>query len=517
MQQDQLAAGVNDPGSSEGTPPVQLASSTGPTQPPGVQSIPPQPGQSIPPQTNQQPSDTSQQEDAGLPVIGSSPEVMQDVPSSMKQQQPSAFQANGAPQQKKSRKKLFCSCFLIIFTLFVLGTGGLGAYAYYTDTEIPIISDIVRKIELLFKNPREEANTAVKKLASTLIGTLVPIISQDEDLEQILAEYENVESVKFDLALKTSGNNLGNYDISITGAFDSKEKGNEKGEANFNLDFGGGEILIGEFKQIGEDLYVKVDQNSPTLALFFNVDEGQWFTVEADESQEMTSYLNTNSVEYEEEVKEENIKKIMEFISDETVIKNIDFLPSEEVKGEKCDCLKLYWNHDELVELLIRYAQIFEVTYEEEALEENIKNIDNLQVEICTGKSTKKIHRVGLKVYEKETIENPSIQLDLKLWDYDEDIEVEAPNDFKTLDEVMGESLFSEAVKNSEVKYELKNIQDELENYYEENIQYPESLSLLELEQTTFYGEEVYYESTGQGYKLWIILPSGEKYELAGP
>jgi hypothetical protein len=238
-----------------------------------------------------------------------------------------------------------------------------------------------------------------------------------------------------------------------------------------------------------------------------------WVDITSEDVEAGATLIMPSEDEGEAEISEEDIDNMVEFFTDDTIIKNVEFIDDEEIHGNKCNCIRATWNQDELLEVIRRASDIYDTSFDEEATKESLKEIEKLDIEACLGRSSGQIHRLRAIIVGTEEVKT-NVEMEVIIWDYGVDIPIEVPEDTKTIEEYFSETPLATSAQDSEVKAEMANIQLTLEVYYAENITYPESLDVLNLEETEFYGNEVVYEKTEDGYTLSIVLPSGDLYEL---
>lgn len=485
----------------------------------------------------------SQEGGAGNQTPPPSGQPLDSAPESMRQQAPSSFDPAGG-KRKGGKKGMFCTCTCGILAFLLLVTGGLFAYAYFTKTDIPVVSDIIEKIESMFRDPIQEAKEMQEKIASTLVSTLVPLAAKDDSLVSAIADssvsgeyikglvdnYEEVKSVRFDLSgtatysSSTSGEDVaslmsgGSMEMNLVGAYDGKEAGNEKAEAKFDINVeqeGFGMDMVGELRSVGSDTYIKLDTFPFLTSGTYGDIKGQWVDITPDDIDSASGLFGeglTTESDEKQEVDNDDVAKLLEFITDESVVQNAELLSDETIGGEDCYCVKLSWNKEELKEVMKTYASIYEEEFNEGDIDESLEGFTKLEIEGCLGKTSEKIHRIGLNMQAAMDGQPQNVDLDLKLWDYDADIEITVPPDAKTWEDIMSE--VDPTYNDYSVKSEMMIIRTRIEEYYVENEKYPSSLSVLDISSTVIEGETVHYQKTGSGYKLWITLPSGELYEL---
>ncbi len=369
------------------------------------------------------------------------------------------------PEKTKGRKRgLMCACCCSIIALIILAIGGLGVYAYYTDTEIPIISNIVDKITELIADPKTEASKATEKAASTLIGNLMPFMMKDESLassftenaiseeyiNEFIEDYESVDSLKysidFEITPLTEVSEYDSFAMTLDGAMDFTEVGGEKMETSFIIDTDYEDTdmdIEGDCRIIGEDAYVRFTSLSSMLDIYLGSFSEKWIYIEPSDVEDVDEMFGGAEEEdenfayktEEDEITEEDIDKLMEFVTDDVVVKNAEILDNEDVEGNNCECVKMHWNQEEMKDLLIRYNEIYEEEYTEEEINEIVEDLENMELVVCLGKDSEKVHKI--RVYIEET--DVTYDIVIELWDYNVDVEIEAPTEYHTLDELFGD------------------------------------------------------------------------------
>jgi hypothetical protein len=503
----------------------QQVSNQTPTQPasvPQAQNVPAQAAASQA-QPNEKPAEAS-----------TNMEPLSGAPPAMTQKTPSNFQSDSEnPKRKPKKGKMCCIAFIVVFLILILGVVGVGAYAYFTDTYIPVVSDVVDKIEALIKGPQETARDATEEVTATLIGTFLPLTGSDESLmatfaaSSVSADYMNnlletnqaTDSARYDLELSVSAQEQGSetdMSLAMNGAVNNKDQDNPKMSGEMDVSISAQGVTMdaqGEMRLVGEKSYIKLDSYPEMLDMYIGDLTGKWIDLESESVQETATMVTGEEEQIDkQEVSEEDIDNLMELVTDDSVVKNAEFLPGENIEGNDCNCMKLSWSQDELKDVVKKYDEIYGYEYDEEEVSEAVKDIEKVEMESCLGKESKMVHRIGMKM----TMDNGELQLNLKMWDYGADMTIEEPTDAVTMEEALADSPVMTTAKDYEVQADMMAVQLAVETYYSENMEYPESLNNIETSiKTEIYGEKVHYKRTDEGYELWITLPSGEKYDLS--
>jgi len=387
--------------------------------------------------------------------IPPTPPTLSDAPQSFIQREPSSFDI-GANVPKRKKRFPFFSCFCGLFFVFFLIFGGLTAVAYFTDTEIPFFSDLAAKIEELINGNELTAEQVQQQVADTLLGAMLPFVADNEGLMSAVAkttisdEYiqnfvttnGGTESIRFEIDAAISSSDaqsgLGNIEGKFIGAMDSREDGNEKFETTVaaTMESQGTTLSAsGAMKVIGPVTYLKVNEMPPLLPGYENI-VGKWIETEATDVEQVAENAGAEEQGIQE-ITEQDVTDLKSFITDPAVIKNVEALPDETIKGNETKCLRLSWNKEELKEVIKRYDEIFAEEYNEQEVDEALDGLTLLQMEACLGTETNNIHRIKLFVQGNQDSNSFSYTVNAQLWDYNKDMNITAPTDSITFDEVM--------------------------------------------------------------------------------
>ena len=409
------------------------------------------------PQTNTTPPVTNPQTPTA-PFIPNPPE-------SMTTQSQTTFKAKSS-----SGKKFFC-VFVVIFLLIFLSLGGVTALAFFTDTNIPIISDIVNK----FKDTKEDedneennenttsANSVQEKLASTLFSVILPNmtgsgiessllqsnISQDY-VENVLSDYEEIKSMRFDISFDADYEQplegISDIGLNLVGGMNMKDELSSKLETsiNFDMNYQGMDVLVdADIKSVGEDSFIKINSltaDDPTISSLLSNYYNQWMKISSQDLESTTDMIATDD-ETTTEFSEDDIDKMIEFITDDTIFKNSESLSDENIEGNACSCTKFSWNKEELIDVIQRYNEIYENDATEAEISDSLVGIDILTLTACLGKSSNMIHKIVINLSGTEEESPINMEATLLLWDYNEDIAVSIPEDYIEFETVMQDLL----------------------------------------------------------------------------
>lgn len=467
MQQDPTQPASPTPGMDSTSPtPTDTSFGAGATSPTPVQSAAPTPMET-PGQAAEIPAGSAQTP-AGTDVYGQQAPIGPTTPPIPPTSQVPGM-GTAIPTAPVKKRSLALPCCIGVVLVIIVAIVGLSVYAYTSGAEIPIISDIVEQISGFIKDPKEQAKEASEQVASTVLGAMMPLIAKDEGLASSLAStsvskdymkgqienYQDIESLRYDIDINMLTEGGEEDDIytstdmdmtmSMIGAFDMKEEGNEKFDADLSLSLSGSGMeydFEGELRSIGNKSFMKIDVYPYSMKEQIGTLEGKWVDLGSDDVDATQDYIASTETE-ESEITEEDIDKLMELISDEAFLKNAEFLEDENIEGNNCQCVKLYWNKDEIKELMKRYAEIYGEEYNEEDVNESLEGMDYIETAACIGKDTQMVHKFILKVEgaDPDTGATSKIEISLKLWDYGADMGIVEPEDVYDLEELLYQSI----------------------------------------------------------------------------
>lgn len=480
--------------------------------------------------------------------------------------------------KQKSGKAKYIACCCGAALMFLLVFGGLVGLVFFTDVEIPVLSDIISSVEDKFRDPVKEAETVNQKAVSTAIGVVYPMLMEnktmaellqdsefnEEKMMEMIEEYEEFKSMRVKLEsdiyskstfenrkwespefneldgaeIMQSNEMIMDYEMTLSGAYNFKDS--ENGLMDMTLDVkveddGVTFPVMGQARIVGDKVYFKIVKMPDAANEFIDVSQikDQWIVITKEDFENGAEGLeglegfdpSVIGQEYENLMDEqdfdtEEFEKFLEFITDETVTSYAELAEDENIEGNDCDCIKYDLDSEEVLDIMKRGYEIFEEEYEDEDLEESVDGIETLVITACVGEDTNRLHKLAFSVKDKSESEfyNNEIEMDLemRMWDYNADIEVEEPVDALSWDEAyeLVDMPYVEKSKDMEVRSELMKIELRVSSYYADNMEYPSSLDQLDIEKTEFYGEKVKYVSDGDSYELSIVLPSGEEYSV---
>lgn len=469
------------------------------------------------------------------------------APPTMTQNQPSNFSPNtNQPKRRLFRRRTCIGCCCSILLLIIFAIVGLGAYSYFADVDIPVITDVVEKIEQqFFADPVEEAKVYNKQMSASLVGMLAPMLKGNPQAQSLFEEgvldeqylnslfegYTDVESYRYDLSAYAADEE-DEVDLAMRGSLNMKDSKNPKSDMQLNIDapVEGLNIAVDlSIKAVDQNGYIKIDKYPSVVDDYVNLSEieDKWINMSdlIDMGERYSSLLTslvpvaTEVEENQDKISKEEMEKAIEFLSDETVVGGAEFIEDEVIEGNDCKCIQIKWNGEEFEEMAKKYYEIFEIDTEDADLDDISEDVESMTLETCSGKDTGMIHKVKFygSGYDGEDDKEATIdfEIDLKLWDYNSDIEVEVPTDTISTEEALDTVLDTET-KDQIISMQMYALNASLEMYNEENGSYPKSLDETSVGSDLLFVDKASYKLSkdGSSYTISVTLLSGEKLEM---
>lgn len=368
--------------------------------------------------------------------------------------------ANSAVPKKKKKFPFVACCFAAVVGVIFLVLG-VGAYAYFTDTKIPVFSDAIKKVEETVGDGESQSAEVQKETVNNLVRGLAPVIAGDGNpaanltqntfsngsFEGLMVGEQEVTSMKMDIKMDMTGNTEEFDKVTITavGGFDVTDEENQMMEMTISLAVLGVEEFTGpvkaELRLIGKEFYFKIvdiPSIDPESDAMLKQIENQWIKIDEEDMEELGQTpvpFETPKIGSDEEVKEltdEQIKEFDEFV--ESLEDKIEEMPDRNVKGIDCSCSMFSWNQEDLKMIAEKYYEIYG---EEMPSTDGLNDMDTLSAEVCVGKSTSYVHSMKIQMDANIEGEDVTIDLNMTMWDYGEEVTVSKPSGAKTIDELM--------------------------------------------------------------------------------
>ena len=442
------------------------------------------------------------------------------------------------PQKKKGifKRKLgkTCCCFMLFIFGVMVFLGGTLYLIYKVDVYVPGASYIIEQVENFFRDTEEEMRYAQLSFAQSAIAimgplfydkdTLLSIVVRNElssdSIEEYLKEYQ--DGFKFDISSEVYFENqeydkdiyLDTYSTHMIGTFNQ-----DRIESTFDISLSqlkSTYFLQGVVKIIEGKTYIKADAYSD---IFESFDEykNTWILVESSQLEEQFLSLDIiDSAEPEISFQEGDIHRLYELLTDDAFAKNLSFSSGEVIFDEKCSCISIALEQKDIENLEKKYFELFSSSNFIQNI--NVETLDQIEGTLCIGKSDQMIRKISIRFKQEETMHGV---VEILVWDYGTTDEIAKPTEILEFGNVFSD-VYQEYEqmllyhKDEYVKSQLLAIQSEVEKYYERNGSYPDKLKDLSIESTKFYDRKIVYKPIKDAYKLYIYLPSGNKYLLKG-
>ncbi len=353
----------------------------------------------------------------------------------------------------RKTKFLVLGCVLVFCCLVSVLLVGM-VVAFFSNKNIPVFSDAVETAENIAVSDKKQAELVQEDIRDTVFSFL-PVSGEDglttsyinatytkSDLESMISEKEEFDSVRYNLAMSVDMEEKGKFEVNAKGA--SKKEGDG---SNMNAIIDGkftmeGATLdgAGEIRTVEGKSYLKLDK-FPALGLMdFSQLRGIWLQTEATEAQGLAGgLLPVPSSEDSATMTKEDLKKIEEVIMSDEVNKNIKRLDDEVIEGVRTQCFRLDMDRNDLKDLIVRANDVFDgEDLDIEALEQDLQSVEYVKIDMCSGRGDGHLYRLGLDMKVMDNNEPMVVKMDLKMWDYDKvNDKIEAPSNPQKLEDVL--------------------------------------------------------------------------------
>lgn len=369
------------------------------------------------------------------------------------------------PVIEKPRKKSFVLIIvLVFFFLFLAGAGGIFAYAFFSNKNIPVISDLVEKVEnaaisddKFAEMVQDQLSTAIfstiKKTSSvTAADSIVEIDASEEFLNNYAESTTNeLFSYRFDslmdINVQSSYEDYPdaiNIQIGLDGALISKDDTLSL-ETNILGEYNESETSLtfdSDLKVLEEIFYFKVNE-LPDFGIDLTEFLNEWYFIDISENEELIEGLKEGQgVTTEEEVSEEDLERVNQLIMGETIKANIVRLPDmvledEEKFGEstgtRTNCFELDLDGDDMVDLMKEIQVIWEIESEDEITAEDEIEIKEtfkkISVGACVGRKDYQVYKYMFNVEFSPEGTDMKLSGWSEMWDHNKDITISKPSD----------------------------------------------------------------------------------------
>ena len=297
-------------------------------------------------------------------------------------------------------------------------------------------------------------------------------LSPQQSFEKSIKNLSDLKTCKIDgkveVEVKSEKEPPQTFFVSLSGSFqiDKTDIENVKSEGNLSLNFGteGLEIsLASEFKNIGEDLYLKVI-SLPTLPFFgaiLNQLKDQWVKIDREALIKMSGQ-KPEEIEKEEQERQQMMEELINLFKEKRILEVKEKLRDEEIQGIKTHHYLVNVVREELKALIPQFFQKMEEYIpqdQKEKLQEFLKEfpqkfdeiydkIGEITFEVWIGEKDYYLRKIKgekeldlskfeqLKGSEAEKMKL-KISFEVGLSEFNQKKEVVSPEEFKPLEEVL--------------------------------------------------------------------------------
>jgi len=276
--------------------------------------------------------------------------------------------------------------------------------------------------------------------------------------EKVIGEmFENMaelETLHTEIKIRIVNTEEGiNISMVLKGDSDGTDPENPKSTLDFDFGITGEQpdekmFLEGQIKEIGENSYFKLNVIDglilEEMLMMFGIDSSkikrQWIRYDSETTAEFLGGISSD-----EELSEEQQGKIEEIFARSEIYYVKEELKDEKINGKKAYHYVLALNSEELAEVM---TAAFEISAEEsdllnvsifakdikKSVNEFFDEVGEITVDFWIGKKDKFLYKVEL---EKE-INEFSFDFEMEFSNFDEPVTIEAPEDYKNLEDVLG-------------------------------------------------------------------------------
>lgn len=363
-----------------------------------------------------------------------------------------------SPVSKPTKKNFPKPLIFITLFLFLLvsGMGILFITGFFSNRNIPVISNIIEKIETAIISDQEFAEMASDEMSKFLITTIVDsnklgeykpfnVDASDSFLENFTKELSSykfkndlkVETNSIELALNTQGSvDNAKNDFKLDTAFDvSYDDPDADNEVEFS----------GEARFLDERFYLLASEiaNSKSEDLSFL---NKWYYLDIDDLTETDSedlgYMSFDELNSSTKLDEDQIEKIDQLIKGDTIRKSIKRLPDmvlddEETFGKsnsvRANCFEMDLDGDDVVSLIMEISDIWDLDtnyFDEDSFEDISDMFRKVNVEICTGRRDHQIYRYAINLELNDFADGDTdLEMEAYIWDQNKAVEIAEPED----------------------------------------------------------------------------------------
>lgn len=243
----------------------------------------------------------------------------------------------------------------------------------------------------------------------------------------------------------------GKTTVSFSGATDVLDLNNPKAKFQFNIetDFNGSPQSFGlEARTIKEAFYIQLTSVPDIGFIDLSFLKNQWVKFDTASLEEFQEQLEGKDVEKElesedEELTPEQTEQLRELVKESKIFEITEKLPVEKINEVKVRHYKYNIYEDNLVQFLIDARKIIDgetpPAEEIKELKEAMDQISSMEGEIWINKKDLFLQKITFSADVKSNKEDMegTISFSLQLKSHNQPVQVEAPDSYKTLEEIM--------------------------------------------------------------------------------
>lgn len=283
--------------------------------------------------------------------------------------------------------------------------------------------------------------------------TVLEIIMGRPDPEDVLAKiddvyYEGIDTLKFEAKVKLIENqsevDISEADLVVQGKIDKTDEDNVIGEylaegsATYEgekFEGGAGLKVLSKnlaYLTISDEILAKLIENRPLVTSMMNLNKlkGKWLKMDTPEEL-MGAPVEEPVSDVEEALTEEQQKQLEQLYKETTFLIIVEELDDEKIDSVSTYHYKVNINKEDIMNFFVKSAEIFEepmTVDEKEDLEKTLTTFSENPSEVWIGKKDNYIYKCTSRLHIKEQGYDLTLDVELKLFDYNKQVEVTAPD-----------------------------------------------------------------------------------------
>ncbi len=349
---------------------------------------------------------------------------------------------------KKGMNKMLLLPVVAIVLLMCVCVGTL-VIGFFSNKNIPVVSDVVEKIERLALSDEAEAKIVQEDMVNTMMNVVYNVALDDSEstglvgftkaeVEDMIAEELYMESAKYEANVKADVSGVV-VNIDASGVINSEESNpgmsmildGSLSTQGVTLD------LAAEMRSVDEQAYLQVTKlpaipELAQLGLDAKSLQGQWFSMPLESTEGLVANTASQTLpgDTDDPMTVEDLKKIKNFLESDTVNKTITRINDEVHDGVRTNCFRMTLDSENIEAVLNQAAEDFggeKISASELAQLQAV--FKEIQLEICKGRRDGQIYRIDLSasMYDQAG-EKMDLSFSLKMSEFGKDHNVEKPS-----------------------------------------------------------------------------------------